>query len=94
MPSEKAHRWEVDGRTAIIRELHVYGPATPVGERGEWWQHRGLGARLLREAERIAAEEFDAHKLLVISGVGAREYYFKKGYERLKDSFYVVKYLA
>jgi len=30
----------------------------------------------------------------VISGVGAREYYFKKGYERLKDSFYVVKYLA
>jgi len=93
VPSERAHRWEVDNKTAIVRELHVYGPATPVGEEGEWWQHKGLGSKLLAEAEKIAAEEFDAKKILVISGIGAREYYFKRGYSRLKGSFYVVKYL-
>ena len=91
LPSERAHRWEVGPRTAIVRELHVYGPATPVGERGEWWQHRGLGSLLLSEAERVASEDLDATRLLVISGVGAREYYFSKGYSRLKGSFYVYK---
>ena len=93
LPSEKAHRWEIDSRTAIVRELHVYGPATPVGREGRWWQHRGFGKKLLREAERIAAEELDCRKLLVISGVGSREYYFKQGYRRLKGSFYVYKSL-
>jgi len=91
LPSERAHRWEVGPRTAIVRELHVYGPATPVGEQGEWWQHRGLGSLLLSEAERIASEDLDATRLLVISGVGVRRYYFSRGYNRLKESFYVYK---
>ncbi len=43
-------------------------------------QHRGLGAALLREAERLAAEEHGATSLRVLSGVGVREYYRNLGY--------------
>lgn len=93
MPSERAHRWEVNERTAIVRELHVYGPQVPIGERGLWWQHRGYGSLLLREAERIALEEFDKHKMLIISGIGVREYYRKRGYRKLSNSFYMFKRL-
>ncbi len=35
----------------------------------------------MEEAERIAREEHDSLKLLVISGVGTRHYYRKLGYE-------------
>lgn len=92
IPSEKAHRWEVDSSTAIIREIHVYGLQVPVGEepRGEA-QHRGFGKTLLREAERIASEEFDKRKILVISGVGARQYFRKLGYRRPSDSPYMMR---
>jgi len=74
-------RPELSRRTALVRELHVYGPAVPVGERGIWWQHTGIGRRLMAAAEE-AAGEFGARKVAVISGVGAREYYRKLGYER------------
>lgn len=94
IPSERSHRWEVDSRTAFIRELHVYGPETPVGEEGAWWQHRGLGRRLVRAAEEVASSEYDAKKMLVISAVGTREYYRKLGYEVLPSSFYMYKVLG
>ncbi len=92
IPSEKAHRWEVDSSTAMIREIHVYGLQVPVGEepKGEA-QHRGFGRTLLKEAERIATEEFDRRKILVISGVGARQYFRKFGYKKLNGSFYMMK---
>ncbi len=93
IPSEQAHRWEVDRRTALIRELHVYGPETPVGEEGAWWQHMGLGRRLVRAAEEVA-EEYGARRVLVISAVGTREYYRKLGYEVLPGSFYMQKELG
>lgn len=93
IPGDRAHRREVDSRTAIVRELHVYGPETPVGARGGWWQHVGWGRLLLREAERIALEEYDARKILVLSGVGAREYYRKLGYFRPPESPYMWKIL-
>jgi elongator complex protein 3 len=54
-------------------------------------QHKGLGKALLREAERIAREEFKASQLLVLSGVGAREYYRESGYHLEGD--YMVKEL-
>lgn len=70
-----------DGLRALVRELHIYGPEVPLGRREEGAvQHRGLGARLLREAERIAREEFGAGELAILSGVGAREYYRNLGY--------------
>ena len=93
IPSEKAHRPEIDEHTAIIRELHVYGPQLPVGEHGESWQHRGWGSLLLREAERIAREEYDARKILVLSGIGVREYYRRHGYYRPLNSPYMHKVL-
>ena len=43
-------------------------------------QHTGLGKKLMKEAEKISKEEFDAKKLLVISAIGTREYYQKLGY--------------
>ena len=43
----------------------------------------------MKEAEKIAKEEFDMKKLLVISGIGVREYYKKFGFER--DGVYVSK---
>lgn len=94
IPSENAHRWEVDERTAIIRELHVYSPQVPVGDKHSiWWQHKGFGKMLINEAESIALDEFDKNKILVISGVGVREYYRRLGYRKLKGSFYMYKKL-
>ena len=62
--------------TAIVRELHVYGPEVPLkNQNADSAQHKGLGKALLKEAERIASEEFNAPQMLVLSGVGAREYY-------------------
>ncbi len=93
IPSEKAHRKEINRvPSAIVRELHVYGPLVPIGSRPKYeWQHRGYGRELLAEAERIAREDFDARKMLVISGVGVRSYYRRFGYR--KDGPYVAKRL-
>ncbi len=76
----KGRRGEIVG---MIRELHVYGPEVPLG--GEIpvepaAQHKGLGRMLLAEAERIAKEEFGARRILVLSGVGVRRYYYNLGY--------------
>ena len=80
-PSPKAHRREISQDVCIVREVHVYGKSLKIGERNkDDIQHSGLGKGLMREAERIAKEEFDSKKLLVISAVGTREYYQKLGY--------------
>jgi elongator complex protein 3 len=80
-PSQYAHRPEVTQNTCIVREVHVYGKSLKLGERdSDSVQHLGLGKNLMREAERISKEEFDAKRLLVISAVGTREYYKKLGY--------------
>jgi elongator complex protein 3 len=93
IPSEKAHRAEIDrGRTAIVRELHVYGTQVPIGEHDDVaWQHRGWGAKLLKTAEEIARYEFSCTKILVLSGIGAREYYRKHGYRKPPNSPYMMK---
>ncbi len=84
---------EQEGNLAIIRELHIFGPEVPLAEqRPDAAQHKGIGRALLREAERIAAEEFGAGQMLVLSGVGAREYYrTESGYSSLGE--YMVKEL-
>ena len=81
-----------DGKIAYIRELHVYGPEVEI-ERVEEnkIQHKGLGRKLLSEAEKIAEE--NGYKILkIISGVGVREYYRKQGY-KLDEEGYVEKEL-
>ena len=94
IPSEKAHRWEVKGKTAIIRELHIYGPQVPIGKRYDTaWQHKGFGKRLVLEAERIAKEEFDMRRMLIISGIGVRNYYRRLGYRLHPHSTYMLKRL-
>ena len=84
IPSGEEHRPELlEKRTSLVRELHVYGQVVPVGlhtTHGNQSQHRGLGSKLLSEAERISAEEFSRKKVVVISAVGTREYYRKRGY--------------
>ncbi|MFH1482448.1 MAG: tRNA uridine(34) 5-carboxymethylaminomethyl modification radical SAM/GNAT enzyme Elp3 [Patescibacteria group bacterium] len=77
-------------KTALIRELHVYGELVSIGQEKKV-QHSGLGKILMAEAEKIAKEN-NFEKIAVISGVGARGYYRKLGY-RLKDS-YMVKSLV
>jgi elongator complex protein 3 len=93
IPSAKAHRPEVTSvPSAIVRELHVYGQLVPVGKHTKGaWQHRGYGQVLLKEAERIARDNFGLKKLLVISALGTRRYYMRFGYER--DGVYVSKKL-
>jgi elongator complex protein 3 len=93
VPSAKAHRPEITAKpSAIVRELHVYGPLVPVGKHSEdAWQHKGYGQVLLKEAERLAGAELGLKKLLVISALGTRRYYMRFGYER--DGVYVSKSL-
>ncbi|MCW4047768.1 MAG: tRNA uridine(34) 5-carboxymethylaminomethyl modification radical SAM/GNAT enzyme Elp3 [Candidatus Bathyarchaeota archaeon] len=93
VPSAKAHRAEIAAvPSAIVRELHVYGPLVPVGTRSaKAWQHKGYGAVLLGEAERLAREEYGLRKLLVISALGTKQYYMRFGYRR--DGVYVSKML-
>ncbi|MEW5995979.1 MAG: tRNA uridine(34) 5-carboxymethylaminomethyl modification radical SAM/GNAT enzyme Elp3 [Candidatus Micrarchaeota archaeon] len=83
-------RKEITGKTALIRELHVYGSETPLGKEGNA-QHRNFGTLLLREAERIAGEDFSCRKMVVISGTGVKPYYFSRGYRR--DGPYVSRQL-
>jgi elongator complex protein 3 len=74
---------------AIIRELHIYGKAISLGKLGEV-QHSGLGKWLMSEAEEIVKLN-KIKKLIVISGVGVREYYRKLKY-RLEKSYMVKKF--
>jgi elongator complex protein 3 len=95
IPSAKAHRPEITATpSAIVRELHVYGPLVPVGKRssGTAWQHKGFGGDLLAEAERVARETYDLKKLLVISALGTKQYYTRFGFSR--DGVYVSKKLG
>jgi len=81
IPSHQLTRAELSGQNvALIRELHVYGQLAEIGSRpNKGWQHRGFGKNLLKEAERISTEH-ECQKLVVISGIGAREYYYKLGF--------------
>jgi elongator complex protein 3 len=86
-------RLRISKRKAVVRELHIFGPEVPLRERLERAaQHHGLGENLLREAERIAGEEFKADRLSVLSGVGAREYYRSLGYGL--EGAYMIKKLG
>ena len=94
-PSEYAHRPELnDGKTMIVREIKVVGELVPRNikpNRYSQIQHRGYGKLLMENAERISFEEFDVKKLAVISGIGARDWFYEMGYK--PDGVYVSKFL-
>jgi elongator complex protein 3 len=73
---------------ARIREVHVYGQQTPIGEEGASQQHKGYGRKLIEKAEQLA-KEHGKGKIIVTSGMGAKKYYEKLSYK--KEGFYMVK---
>ena len=77
---------------AMIREVHVYGPALNLGDdsRGEA-QHIGLGGRLIERARQIARDA-GYHRLAVISAIGKQEYYGRLGFEM--DGLYMTAELG
>lgn len=77
---------------AIIREVHSYGEVVPIGEKiKRATQHKGLGKKLIKQAEKIIHLEYpQIKKITIISGIGVREYYRKLGY-KLKDEYMVKK---
>lgn len=87
-PSESL-RSEITVQSAIIRELHVYGFSSPINASGNA-QHRGFGKMLMQTAEDIAKSR-SKNKMVVISGVGVRNYYKKLGY--VQEGPYMVKEL-
>lgn len=89
IPGTRIFREEITGTTGLIRELHVYGKEEKIGSKGGI-QHTGIGKTLLNEAEKLARKE-GMEKIIVISGTGARQYYYKQGYKQ--EGAYVAKKL-
>ncbi len=73
-------RDELEG-AAVLREVHVYGQATALGQRHPGRpQHAGLGARLVARAATVAREQ-GYRRLSVISALGTRPWYRTLGFE-------------
>ena len=88
---------------ALVRELHVYGKSKGVVDweshtqkdtskqtPNKHTQHHGVGGILLKMAEYQARRQ-GYHGIAIISGVGVREYYRKRGYV-LTDTYMVKKF--
>ena len=84
-PSGDVWREELEGNTAIIREVKIFGTAVGVGEQSDEnsTQHQGLGSHLMDVAEKIAEKHWNTKKFLVTAGIGVREWYKALGYERI-----------
>ena len=82
-PSKNHFRDEITDRTALVRELHVYGNMIKIGDKNpKIGQHTGFGERLLKEAENLAIDN-GKEEVAIISGIGSRNYYRKFGYEKV-----------
>jgi len=89
LPSKDVSIPALKGST-IIREVHTYGQLHPLDNKSIVSpQHKGLGKKLIKEAEKISKKELK--KIAVISGVGVRDYYRKLGYKL--ENTYMVKNL-
>jgi elongator complex protein 3 len=86
----KRHFLPVLENSAIIREIQTLGEMVPIEKKKVAPQHRGLGKKLVKEAEKIAKEEFGLRKTAVISGVGVRDYWRKLGYN-LRETYMIRK---
>ena len=79
LPTDAAISPELAG-AAMIREVHVYGQSVEIGDAAQGRaQHTGLGTRLIERATEIARER-GYEQLAVISAVGTRGYYRKRGF--------------
>jgi len=70
-------------KAVIIREIHTYGQQLSLNQEAlsnKSAQHKGLGKKLMKEAEKIAKKEFGFKKIAVISAIGVRPYFRKLGY--------------
>jgi ELP3 family radical SAM enzyme/protein acetyltransferase len=82
--------------SALIRELHVYGSVQRVfyknrNKQINNTQHNGIGKRLLKTAEMISCMHMK-QGVVVISGIGVRNYYEKNNYTY--ENNYMKKYLS
>ncbi len=67
--------------SAIIREIHIYGQSLKLNQKEKGAsQHLGLGVELIEKAKEIA-RLFRYKKISVISAIGTREYYRKRGFQ-------------
>lgn len=79
-PSQNLRK-EITKDSALIRELHVYSLAVSIGKTSEdSFQHRGIGKKLMQKAEEIVKQN-KKNKVVVIAGIGAKQYFSKLGYE-------------
>ena len=84
-------REEITKDSALIRELHIYSLAVSLGKTSEdSFQHRGIGKKLMEKAEEIAKQN-NKNKIVVIAGIGAKQYFAKLGYKH--DGPYMSKVL-
>jgi elongator complex protein 3 len=75
---------------AVIREVHVYGPALRLGAELETApQHAGLGTQLIDEA-RLIARRAGYEQLAVIAAIGTRPYYRERGFELTPHRLYMI----
>jgi elongator complex protein 3 len=76
---------------AMIREVHVYGPALAIDStsQGEA-QHLGLGKELIEEATAIARES-GFRRMAVIAAIGTRDYYRRFGFALSESALYMVR---
>ena len=82
-PSKNHFRKEITDKTALVRELHVYGNMIKIGNKNpKIGQHTGFGEKLLKEAENLAVDN-GKEEMAIISGIGSRNYYRKFGYEKV-----------
>jgi len=80
--------------TALVRELHVLGMQVSVNNaqnNKNMTQHKNLGTKLIRNAEFISLIH-GFRRISIISGVGVRNYYKKRGYDLIET--YMIKYFS
>jgi elongator complex protein 3 len=76
----------------MIREVHVYGPAVPIGEESQGEaQHVGLGAQLIERAKEMSRAA-GYERIAVISAIGTRRYYARHGFA--EDGLYMTAALV
>jgi elongator complex protein 3 len=74
---------------SIIREVHTYGLQTSISKKSRSPQHKGLGKKLIKEAENITKKN-KINELWVIASIGTRPYYRNLGY-KVKGTYMVKK---